>query len=79
MRPALPTLNDAMHKTTKQLRAIMRKHQLTCQDVADITNRKVSTVHVWRSKHPARIIPAELLSLVELTASTRAARQGRAA
>lgn len=66
-----------MHDNTEKLRKIMRRHKLTSSDVASITNRSVNTVHVWRCKHPARVIPAELLMLVELSAIAR--QRGRKA
>ncbi|MNK29186.1 hypothetical protein D3C87_475770 [compost metagenome] len=66
-----------MHANTEKLRKIMRKYKMTSTQVAGITNRTVNTVHVWRCKHPARVIPAELLKLVELSAI--ASQQGRKA
>lgn len=60
-----------MHKNTKRLRAIMRKHGLSAADVGAIVGRKAVTVNIWRCKNPARIIPPELLKLVELTVAAR--------
>lgn len=60
-----------MHENTKRLRALMREERLKAVDVADITGRKTSTVRVWRCRSGTRVIPAELLRLVELTAQAR--------
>lgn len=62
-----------MHAHTEKLRKVMRRHKLTSSEVADITNRSTTTVHIWRCKDDRRVIPAELLKLVELTADARMA------
>lgn len=66
-----------MHKNTIQLRKLMKKHKLKAADVAAITRRTENTVFIWRCKDDRRVIPAELLRLVELTATQ--SQQWRAA
>lgn len=63
----------ATHKNTRKLRTIMRKHSLTAADVAKITRRAIGTVRIWRCKDDRRVIPVELLTLVELSAAARQA------
>jgi len=64
-----------MHPLTKRLRQIMRKHKLKAKDVAAITRRSVTTVNIWRCADDRRLIPAELLRLVELTAQAGAVKE----
>lgn len=61
----------SMHENTKQLRDLMQRGGLKIKDVANITNRKRSTIRVWRCRTAARVIPDELLRLIELEVSQR--------
>lgn len=61
-----------MHENTKKLRDIMQSHRLKASDVAAITNREAITVRIWRCRNTARIIPIELLRLVELSVAADA-------
>lgn len=62
-----------MHPNTIKLRAIMAEAKLTAKDVAAIVNREPMTVFIWRGKSDARVIPSELLRLLELSTAKAAA------
>lgn len=61
-----------MHENTKRLRELMERHRLKTADVAKITNREAITVRIWRCRRTERVIPSELLRLVELEMQSRA-------
>jgi len=50
----------------------MAQHRLNTHDVAGILGCSETTVRIWRCKHPARIIPANTLRLLELEVQVRA-------
>lgn len=62
-----------MHKNTEKLRAVMAANKLKARDVAAVVNREPNTVAIWRCASDNRVIPGELLKLVELTYSKPAA------
>ena len=53
-----------MQERTEKLRKLMEAHGLKCKDVAKTTSRSIITVRQWRIEF--RVIPPELLRLVEL-------------
>lgn len=55
----------AMNQQTKRLREIMETHHLSAEDVAQILDRSVSTVRIWRCKDQRRTIPALALRVLE--------------
>lgn len=59
-----------MHKRTKRLHQLMAAHKLTATDVATMLGRSTETVRIWRVKaSDTRVIPADALRLLELTAA----------
>lgn len=53
-----------MHKNTKKLRELMKRHALSAPDVASLLGRKPNTVRVWRVTETTRPIPSETLELL---------------
>lgn len=54
-----------MHERTIKLRALMDKHRLKCPAVARLLHRANGTVRIWRTENDSRVIPAEVLELLE--------------
>lgn len=52
---------------TTKLRKLMADNGLKAKDVAAIVRREPITVNIWRCADNRRVIPTELLNLVELT------------
>lgn len=55
-----------MHKNTKKLRQLMRKHNVRATEVAELLGREVNTVRVWRVQETKRVIPNDTLELLAL-------------
>lgn len=55
-----------MHKNTQELHQLMEQHQLTPNKVAELLNRKVGTVYIWRVKDTEKVIPDQTLELLKL-------------
>lgn len=55
-----------MHKNTKTLRTLMKRHKLTAATVAHALGREVNTVRIWRMKETPRVIPNDTLKLLDL-------------
>lgn len=68
-----------MNTKTKRLKALMKAHDLTVEQVAAMTDRSATTVKIWKCKHPARVIPDHLLQLLELKVSKKRIPVGLAA
>lgn len=60
-----------MHERTLRLRELMKKYSLSVADVAEMTGRSESTVHIWRSSGENRVIPQQTLELLELKLAGR--------
>lgn len=56
-----------LHPNTSKLRKLMKDNKLKAKDVAAIVHREPITVNIWRCADNRRVIPTELLALVELT------------
>lgn len=56
-----------LHPNTRKLRQLMADNSLKAKDVAAIVRREPITVNIWRCADNRRVIPTELLNLVELT------------
>ena len=57
-----------MHARTKRLHSIMRRHSLTCADVAAIVEKSEMSVRIWRVAETPRVITKEnLQKLVDWT------------
>lgn len=70
MRHAFFLLNT-MDKRTEKLRQLMADHHLKASDVAEIVGRKANTVRIWRMEDAPRVIPANVLRLLELELERR--------
>lgn len=68
-----------MNAKTKRLKAIMKDHDLSVEQVATMTERSATTVKIWKCKHPARVIPDHLLQLLELKVARKRIPAGLAA
>lgn len=68
-----------MNTKTKRLKALMKAHDLTVEQVATMTDRSATTVKIWKCKHPARVIPDHILQLLELKVSKKRIPVGLAA
>lgn len=63
-----------LDENTKRLRVLMAEHDLKAEDVSALLNRTVSTVYHWRKKG-GKVIPQELLELLELKLEKKANSQ----
>lgn len=58
-----------MNTRTQQLRQLMRQHNLSVKQVAEMLNRTEQTVRIWLCKtENSKTIPQQLLELLELKA-----------
>lgn len=58
-----------MHERTKKLRALMAEHKLAPEQVGELLDRTPMTVRIWRCQtEDSKVIPAQLLELLELKA-----------
>jgi len=60
-----------MHARTKKLHALMTRHNLKAQDVADILGVSAQTVRVWRTDADSQNIPAIRLAVLALVLAMR--------
>ncbi len=58
-----------MKTTNQKLNALIRKHDLTSQQVADLVQVSLDAVHSWRGSETttrSRVMPKGLLELLEI-------------
>lgn len=65
---------EKTHPNTIKLRQLMAANRLKAKDVAKIVRREPITVNIWRCADNRRVIPTELLDLVELSIKAKAAK-----
>lgn len=58
------------HPNTAKLRKLMADNKLAAKDVGRVLKREPLTVHIWMCKDNRRVIPDNLLRLLELELST---------
>lgn len=68
--------NNIMHKNTKQLHSLMKRHKLTAAQVAKMLGREINTVRVWRVRETVRVIPDDTLELLTLKLRQQRASSG---
>lgn len=55
-----------MHQRTSELIKIMADNNLSAAKVAEMLNRKPTTILMWRTKSAYKVIPASMLELLKL-------------
>lgn len=65
-----------MHERTAKLHELMQRYKVDATVVAELLNREVNTIRVWRVEDTKRPIPKDTLQLLEAVLAARAAAMG---